>query len=270
MVHDLRPQNAVMKRDVLLIHGMWCRGEHLNAVAAPLRDAGYRVHQPTLPFHERRDRADMLEALGRASLLDYADYCQGVIHQLKLSQPPILVGHSMGGLIAQMLAARMPVQALILLTPAAPAGILAVSPRTLRVFWRRLLQWGFWKKPHGLSAEQARQYALNGLSDAQVEQILPTLGLESGRALFEIAFWPLDRRRAAQVDADAVDCPVYVLGCEDDWLTPADTVRKVAARYPQSTLDVDSGRGHWMIDDDRTAQTMARCIEWLDKHLETA
>ena len=111
-----------MKRDVVLIHGMWCRGEHLDAVATPLREAGFRVHQPTLPFHDQSDREDMREALGRASLLDYADYCQGVIHQLKFAEPPILIGHSMGGLIAQMLAARMPVQALMLFTPAPPAG----------------------------------------------------------------------------------------------------------------------------------------------------
>ena len=74
-----------MKRDVVLIHGMWCRGEHLDAVATPLREAGFRVHQPTLPFHDQSDREDMREALGRASLLDYADYCQGVIHQLKFA-----------------------------------------------------------------------------------------------------------------------------------------------------------------------------------------
>lgn len=259
-----------MKRDVVLIHGMWCRGEHLDAVAAPLREAGYRVHQPTLPFHDQRDRADMREALGRASLLDYADYCQGVIHQLKLAEPPILLGHSMGGLIAQMLAARMSVQALILFTPAPPAGIFAVSTRTLQVFWRRLLQWGFWRRPHALTADQARRYAFNGLAEGRAEVLYPTLGLESGRAVFEIACWPLDRRRATRVDASAVSCPVYVLGCEDDWLTPAETVRRVAALYPQSTLDIDPARGHWMIDDDRTAQTMARCIDWLDKHLETA
>ncbi|WP_165831345.1 hypothetical protein [Abyssibacter profundi] len=47
-------------------------------------------------------------------------------------------------------------------------------------------------------------------------------------------------------------------------------MRKVAQRYPQATLEIDPNRGHWMIDDDRTAQTMARCIDWLDKHLETA
>ena len=45
-----------------------------------------------------------------------------------LDAPPILVGHSMGGLLAQMLAARRDVAALILLAPSAPWG---VPPTTL-------------------------------------------------------------------------------------------------------------------------------------------
>jgi len=259
-----------MRRDVVLIHGMWCRGEHLDAVAAALRDAGFRVHAPTLPFHGKAGEDDAGEALGRASLLDYVDYVQGVIHQLNLPSPPILLGHSMGGVIAQILASRIETQAMILLTPAAPAGVLAVNARTLRVFWRRLLDWGFWNKPHGLTVDQARRYAFNGLPDETADAIYPTLGLESGRALFELAFWPLDRRRAARMDPTRVRCPVYVLGCEDDWLTPPDVVRKVAALYPQAELRVDANRGHWVIGDARTEETMTTCIHWLEQNLETA
>ena len=44
------------------------------------------------------------------------------------AEPAVLVGHSLGGLLAQMLAARHPVRALVLLAPAAPAGILPSTP----------------------------------------------------------------------------------------------------------------------------------------------
>ena len=259
-----------MRRDVILIHGMWCRSEHLEPVAAPLREAGYRVHMPTLPFHEVSGREDVRDALGRASLLDYVDYVQGVIHQLNLPQPPIVLGHSMGGVIAQLLAARIDVQALILLTPAAPAGVLAINARTLRVFWRRLLRWNFWNQAHAMTAEQARRFAFTGLPVETMDALYPTLGMESGRALFEIACWPVDRRQAARLDPTRVRCPVFILGCEDDWLSQPDVVRKVAALYPQATLRIDADRGHWVIGDQRTEETMTTCIEWLEQTLETA
>lgn len=258
-----------MSRDVVLIHGMWCRGDHLAPVADGLREAGYRCHLLTLPFHDGPPDQPV-PGLGVASVLDYADFCQGAIDQLKLGAPPILVGHSMGGLIAQMLAARMPVAAAVLLTPAAPAGVFGVNRRTLTVFWRRLLTWGFWRKPHRLADDQVRAYALNHLDAVQADAILSTLGFESGRALFELAAWPVDTRRAAAVDAAAVQCPVYVVGAEDDWLTPPSVVRAVANRYPQATLRIDAGRGHWVIDDSQTPAMVADIAAWLDTTLASS
>lgn len=255
-----------MRPDIVLIHGMWCRGDHLESVAQPLREAGYRCHLLTLPFHRDPDEATD-PGLGTASLLDYADFCQGAIDQLKLSTPPVIIGHSMGGLIAQMLAARMAVSAAVLLTPAAPAGVFGVNRRTLAVFWRKLLTWGFWRKPHRLTAEQARRYALNGLPSSQQDTVIPTLVDESGRALFELAAWPVDTRRAAVVDPARVTCPLYVVAAEDDWLTPPSVVRRVASRYSQSELRVDPGRGHWVIDDSSTPAMMADIIDWLDRTL---
>lgn len=72
-------------------------------------------------------------ALGTTSLWDYPEFLEHEIQTLNVK--PIIVGHSMGGLLDQILGAREPAKALVLLTPASPAGIMALKPSVIRSFW---------------------------------------------------------------------------------------------------------------------------------------
>src|SRR3546814_16727680 len=85
----------------------------------------------------------------------------------------------------------------------------------------------------------------------------PTL-FRSGRAAFEIGMWPLDFARAAAVDTAKVRCPVYIVSCGKDRLTPASVVRKLAKRYPQAAQRHYAERGHWVIDDEETEEMIDR------------
>ena len=107
-----------MKNPVLMIHGAFCGPWSLEGLQQKFQDAGYAVTAPCLRFH---DQAPPPAALGTTGLADYgADLEQEIKH---MDAPPIVVGHSMGGLLALQLASRVPVRALILLAPSAPWGI---------------------------------------------------------------------------------------------------------------------------------------------------
>jgi pimeloyl-ACP methyl ester carboxylesterase len=153
--------------------------------------------------------------------------------------------------------------ALVLLTPASPAGINAVRLDTLLAFAPVLSRPGFWNRPHRLSKALARRFACAGLPPEKQAEAYETLVDESGRVVFEIALWPLDRRHASRVDTEAVRCPVYVVSGGLDGLTPASVVRKVAARYPGASLRHYPERGHWVIDDDQTDSMCAEIAAWL-------
>jgi pimeloyl-ACP methyl ester carboxylesterase len=75
--------------------------------------------------------------------------------------------------------------------------------------------------------------------------------------------WPLDFARAAAVDAAKVQCPVYIVSCGKDRLTPASVVRKAAKRYPHATQRHYAERGHWVIDDEETEEMMHAICGWL-------
>lgn len=248
-----------MGQPLVLIHGMWCNTRHLARLDELFSARTYDCHRPSLPHHE--PAAGQADAVAALSLKEYVHHLKNHIAALNLSRPPVLVGHSMGGLVAQQLAAEIPTAALVLLTPAPPAGINAVVPRVIR--WSLLLRWGFWKRPLHLSPERARRYAVNGLHSSHQEKLISSLVYESGRVLSEIAFWWADAARAARVDATAVKCPVYVVSAGQDWLTPSSVVKKVAARYAKSTHRHWPGRSHWVIDDLDTEDMVHEIDGWL-------
>lgn len=250
-----------MAQPVLLIHGMWCTARNLERIAGLLSARGYEVHAPTLPGHE--PGADQPQRVGALSLTDYLRFLEDYVQAQNFAQPPILLGHSMGGWLAQALAARIKTLALVLLTPAAPAGINGLRWNNTRVFLPHFLRWGFWRKPYRISRKDAVRFAANGLPPVQQEQIYSGLVHESGRVACELGMWWLDFSGAARIDTQRVQCPVYVVSCTADSLTPAAVVKKVAALYPQASLRQYLDRSHWVIDDEQTEEMMVSICGWL-------
>ena len=105
---------------VILIHGMWSTGRTLSAFREHLEAIGYSVYLPNLPCHEDEIQ-DSESQVANLSILDYTTHLRDYINGLNLEDPPILMGHSMGGLLAQKLSAELKVQALVLLCPAQPS-----------------------------------------------------------------------------------------------------------------------------------------------------
>ena len=79
--------------DIVLIPGFWLDGDSWNEVAAPLRDAGHRIHALTLPGLESKT-ADR-------SAITFQDHVDAVIAAIDaIEAPMVLVGHSGGAAIA--------------------------------------------------------------------------------------------------------------------------------------------------------------------------
>lgn len=249
-----------MGQPVILIHGMWCTGAVFDRVASLLRPRGYDCYAPTLPAHELGVRHP---EVGSLSLNDYLAFLENYVRQQNFSQPPIILGHSMGGLLAQMLTTRIGALALVLLTPASPAGVNAITPASLAAFWKSLIRPGFWKLPHKPAFSRACRSVFPGLPTERHQELYDGMVEESGRVLGEIAYWLLDPGKASRIQPAAVQCPVYVVSGGLDRLTPASVVRKVAALYPGSTRRHWPERGHWVIDDSETENMVHEIVGWL-------
>lgn len=246
---------------VVLIHGMWCTGADWARVRELMAPRGYDCHAPSLPAHD--STPDQPLRVRAVSLREYGGFLQHYVERQGFAQAPILIGHSMGGLLALQLAAKIQPLALVLLTPASPSGINALRGSTIVAFGRWLLGGAFWRNAHKPSPERAALSVFNGIDAQRQAELYPRMVHESGRAAAEIAFWWLDFSGAAKVDIAALRCPVYVVSSGRDRLTPARVVRKLVALLPQATQRHYPERGHWVIDDQETEEMVHAICGWL-------
>lgn len=250
---------------IVMIHGMWSRGGCWRGLAGHFVDRGYRVLTPDLPYHDVAPDVPPPEALGSASLLDYADALEQEIRAF--DSKAVLVGHSMGGLLAQILAARGLGSKLVCLAPALSAGMFPMHLDPTRVFLTTMLRPGFWRKPHKPSWKTARRHVFNGMPDAEARAEFERYVWESGRALFELAFWYLDRRRAAAVDRRAIASPALVMIGREDRITPIAWARAAARGFDgRARYEEIPGIGHWLLGEPVRHHVAARIERFLARH----
>lgn len=250
---------------VIFIHGMWSTDQTLLPIRRIFEAWGFACHSPLLPCHGSKDNA---AEVARLSHLDYVNFLKGYIAQLKLSEPPILVGHSLGGLLVQLVAAQIPTRALVLLAAAAPAGINALSISSIRSTLHASTKWKFWEKAHRPPTLAVAQYALfNNLPLKRQQELFDALVWESGRVLFEAGFAMLDSHHATRVDFAKIQVPMLLLHGTDDRIVIVQCSRQVVKKYPRATLKEYPGAGHWFFEEPVSKQVFADTRAWLEQVL---
>lgn len=251
-----------MANTIVMIHGMWGNSWYWQDYKQFFESKGYTCITPDLRFHTMDPKASPDPELGETSLLDYADDLEKEIK--KLPSKPILMGHSMGGLLSQMLAERGLAKAIVLLTPASPSGIMALRLSVIKSFWSTMIRWRFWEKPMIQTFDEAVYSMMHLLPPEEQKSSYEKFVYESGRAAFEIGFWLFDSRKASKVDASKVTCPVLVIAGKEDRITPASVVERVAGKYKSvSTYRVFDHHAHWVVGEPGWQDVAGYAYEWL-------
>ena len=178
-----------------------------------------------------------------------------------------MVGHSLGGLIAQLVAARTRHAGLVAATPAPAAGIFATYPGTIRVFSGHYLQRRPWTEPlYPTTWKTFRRYITNTTDERLARELYAELVCESGRVYCEMPLWFLDRKRATRVDFAAVTTPVLAIGARRDRLVNRRVARATAKRYATGTWFEIPASDHLVFHGNALPVTMGRIDEWMTRH----
>lgn len=106
---------------ILFVHGAfagaWCWEEHFLPWFAK---HGHEVHAVDLPGRRGRPDEDMLQSY---SVHDYVDAVVAAVDQMR--EPPVVIGHSMGGYLAWRVAEMRTLAAVVLMAPVPPTGLAA-------------------------------------------------------------------------------------------------------------------------------------------------
>ncbi len=244
------PAHPAPGRAVLCLPGLFAGGWVFDAllplIAArgyPASALSYRGHPP---LGARRD-------IGRQSV---ADYLHDAADAAEFLHRPIVIAHSMGGLVAMLLAKQDLIGAGVLVSPAPPRGISVLSPTILARMIKHipaLLS----SRPFQPTTADADAMVLNRVPVASRHVIRQRFVADSGRAAREMAIGTHD------VPREAIHIPLLVVGSDDDRFIPPGVSRRVAQRY-RARFHLAEGHGHFLFSEPGWEAQAAFMLDWID------
>ena len=234
---------------VLCLHGMfagsWVFERFLPLVAErghPAAALAFRGHPPAPP----------IPAMGRTSI---AAYCHDAAEAARALDRPIVVGHSLGGLVALLLASRNLVRAVVLVSSAPPRGITVLSPtlvlRMPRYLPALLFSRPFLPRPRDLDA-----LVLNRVPVAERGRYRDRFVADSGRAARQAAVG------SCEVELRAARTPMLVVGGDEDRFVPFGVARRIAERF-EAPLHVAAGHGHFLFGEPGWETHATAMLDWI-------
>ncbi|MBU1078807.1 MAG: alpha/beta hydrolase [Spirochaetes bacterium] len=255
-----------MKDTIIMIHGMWLSSWAWDNYVKFFTKKGYRCLTPILRYHDVDPKAPPIPELGCVSILDYINDLEKDLKAYKLKQPPIIIGHSMGAILAQVLLTRIKAKAFVLITPVPPWGMHMYTPSTIRIFIGDLFKWKSWRRPFKHSYNNVVYSMTKLLSPAKQKKYYNKMLYDSGKAGFEIFLYMFDSKKAIYVDKTKIKCPGLVIGAKQDKLIPVSIARKVAKKY-RSIAEYKEypDHAHWIIDEPGWEKVADDIYTWLQR-----
>jgi pimeloyl-ACP methyl ester carboxylesterase len=265
-----------MQSHIVLIHGLWLTARSWEGWKERFEQRGHEVLTPAWPRMEgevealRRDPS-VMNGIGVTEVVDHYDR---IIRGL--DAPPVIMGHSFGGLITQLLLDRGLGAAGVGLSPAPVKGVLRVPPDLLRTVLLALRNPANRKRTVPMTPKQFHRGFTNTMNDADAAAAYDRYYVPSpGRVIFQAAFANVNPRAVTTVDFHKDDRPpLLVLGNDQDQTIPASVSREAATRQGKSKAVVDykeyHGRPHFPAAPGWEA-VADDALDWANRHVgETA
>jgi pimeloyl-ACP methyl ester carboxylesterase len=247
---QIEAANASGRTPVVFIHGLWLLPSSWDNWVGLFEENGYAGVTPSWPDDPKtvvEARAEP-EVLANKNLAQVADHTADVIG--KLSKKPAVMGHSTGGLLAQMIAGRGLSAATVAIDPGPFRGVLPLPLSALKAASPVLKNPANRGKAVTLTLDQFKYGWANALSDEEAEQLYETYHVAApGIALNQMANANLNPFTEAKADTKNPDRgPLLIIDGEKDNTVPwaiANASYKKQKRNPGVTEIVKiPNRGH--------------------------
>jgi len=242
--------NATGRQPVVFVHGLWLLPSSWDRWAKAFEDAGFTALTPGWPDDPRTvaEANAHPEVFANKGVGDVADHFAAVIKGLK--KKPVVIGHSFGGLLTQMLAGRGHSTAAVAIDPAPFRGVLPLPFSALKSAFPVLKNPANRGRAVSLTYDQFRYAFANAVNENEAKQLYETFAVPApGKPLFQAAMANLNPWTEAKVDTgNPTRGPLLVISGEKDHTVPWAIANASYKRQKGNTGVTEiveiKGRGH--------------------------
>lgn len=256
---------------IVFIHGLWIHASAWKPWQELFEARGYATSAPGWPgdgetVASTRANPDALDRVGIEAICHhYQDVCTAS------GATPIVIGHSFGGLIAQLLLANDCAVAAVAIDPAPIKGVKSLPFAQLRSAFPVLHNPANKNRTVSLTASQFRYAFGNAVPEGESDALFEQWTIPGpGRPLFEDASANFTRKSPAQVDTHSASRgPLLLASGSRDHTVPASVTKAVRKLYAEGTDSVTDyheyeGRGHSLTIDSGWAEIAEDVLAWLE------
>lgn len=269
---DQQPGNG--RIPVTLIHGAWLTSGSWDNYVEYFGKRGFAVSAPEWPrkhgdVEEIRDTAEGSAGLG---VQEIVNHYEGLIREL--DQPPVLIGHSYGGLFVELLLDRGLGRAGVAMSPAPPKGILKLPFSTLKAGSPALAHPSKWHGVVTLTLEEFTYAFVNTFSADDAAAAYERYAVpETGQIFYEAGFANFHLHPPTEVHFKSGDrAPLLIVGAAEDHTVPTSLSKAQFKRYERSPAKTDyvefEGRPHLHMVAPDWQEVAAEIHSWLDGVLD--
>jgi len=259
---------------VVFIHGAFMSAESWDPWRRRFEARGYSCAAPAWPFLDH-GVDDLQRApdprFGQLGIGEIVDNYASIIREYRT--PPILIGHSFGGLFVQLLLDRGLGAAGVAVDPAPPKGVLP-GANAVRASLPVLLAWNSWRSVRRMSLRSFQWGWVHTLPEAEQraayqQHVIPT----AGRIFLQALLAPFTAVTKVNY-RNHLRAPLLIIAGELDRTVEARMNRASYRRYARSNAVTDykefAGRTHWIIGQPGWEEVADHVMEWLAKQPGTA
>ena len=246
-------ENAKTRDTILFIHGAWHGAWCWEKYFIPeFTKRGFHCVAFNLPKH---DKPGNTKGINTLSLNDYVEALKEEVQ--KLDQVPIIIGHSMGGLVLQKYLETETCQKAILLAPAPPTGVLRTTLNFLKKSYTlpNLLTFNL----YGLinTAEKSKwAFFSEDLPNEELQEYTKNLCGESYRAFLDMLYPNVKVNNHLKI-------PMLVMGARNDNIFTVQEMETTAKKYNADLIIVEDIAHDMMLDANREKVSSA-ILEWIE------